>query len=226
MAERIRTNAQGIVEGYDDETGEVLWVQAQKPTKSGKPRRVSGPGKGVATDTKETHHFVLDGNGRKIWVPKGTNPDHLPKTVWPYSQVTADQVLAKITEGYTVTQIGKMEGFPPQHTIYKWVRQVPEFRNQMKLARSDRAEFFHDKVIESAEKADPENVQAERLRVDAYKWAASVGDPDQYGTRVKHAGDVDAPLGFIVVTGVPEQPAIDVPSEMVSQSVHSEGETE
>ncbi|HAR41984.1 MAG TPA: hypothetical protein DCS07_05030 [Bdellovibrionales bacterium] len=201
-----RVNAEGVLEGLDPETGAVLWVEKKKRS-SRDPARI----KYTNADKKpsETHHHIIDDRGRKLWVPKGTNPDELPRVAFPFAQVTCDQILQKVTEGLAVTQIGQLEGFPPAHTIFRWLREHPEFRAHMRIARECRADFFEGKVIEVADTVDEDNVQASRVKVAAYQWVAQISNPDVYGNKTKVVGDPDRPITYIIDTGISRTPRTD-----------------
>jgi hypothetical protein len=196
------------MEGIDPETSEVVEVEKRKEmVRNGVKVKASSPGRGRRKkEDKNTHHYVIDGTGKKLWVPKGTNPDHLPVTIYPYSQTTCDHILQLVTEGKTIQEIGLTEGLPPAHIIHKWLRLHPEFKAGMKQAKEARAEFFADKVIEIANQGTVhhKDVPFEKLKADIYKWGASVGDAEQYGSRTKVVGDPNAPVAFTIVTGVPE----------------------
>jgi hypothetical protein len=144
----------------------------------------------------------LDSAGRKIRVPKGTNPDHIPRRVWPFSEVTCMHICQKIGEGCTLREIGLMEGFPPKNVIDMWSRKYPEFREELRQARASRAEYFHDEIIEVARNTDEFKNKADRLKIDTYKWVAAVNDPNTYGNQTKLTGDPNAPLSFVIETGV------------------------
>lgn len=212
-----KTRADGVLELIDTDTGAVLAIQKQKEikkeiiSKGGRP-----PGRPPA-NSPETHHWVIDGKGRKLWVPKGTNPDSLPRLIYPYCEVTSDFVLQKITEGMTLPSISKLEGMPPVAAFYKWMRDYPEFRTKMELARKARAEFYADQAIETARSADDDTVQADRLRVDTYKWAAEVNDRETYGKQTKVTGNT-GPTVIFIDTGIKDSvdEAIDVTPEKQS----------
>jgi hypothetical protein len=200
VGEATRIAADGLLEGYDTETGTVLWREKKKDVDPTKPMRRGGKrGRPAFTDT---HHTVIDGNGRKIRVPKGTNPDYLPHTVWPYSKVTCDNICMEISEGATLSEVSLMEGFPSRKVIFNWLREYPEFRQAMKIARELRAEHFHDKIVGVAKNAKEKTAKRDRLQLDAYKWVAGVNDPGTFGNQTKIVGDANAPLKLIVETGV------------------------
>lgn len=126
-----------------------------------------------------------------------------------------------MTEGKTIAEIGFMQGLPPAHVIHKWVRQHPEFKAELKQAKEGRAEYYADKVMAIGDKhIDPREANVERLKMDIFKWGAEVGNPHEFGKATKLTGDPNAPLSFIIDTGVrragegiEEKETIEVESE-------------
>lgn len=206
MPDQWREGPGGILE-LISEKGEVLAIQKVKHTYTDSggvlQRKFRGrPSKAAA----QTHHYVLDSRGRKIWVPKGTNPEHLPNVIYPYNQITAELICRFVREGKTLLAISQMEGMPPRHAIFTWKARYPEFKALVDQAKKDRAEYFADLAIEEAENSKESRVQSDRLRTETYKWAAEVGDREQFGRSMKHTGDPAAPLGFIIDTGIRRDP--------------------
>lgn len=200
-----RVGVDGFLELVDEETGHVLERQ-KRPDKvkdsEGKPVRVS-PRRGRSKkEDNETHHYIRDSKNRKVWVPKGTSADHIPRYVYPYAQVTHDLICAKVMEGYTVKEIGKMQGFPPDYVIYSWVSKYPEFAADVKKAKKMRAEIFADEVIGIARSTSKDTVLEDRLKSELLKWGAEVGDPEQFGKKTKITGDARQPVAFLIDTGI------------------------
>lgn len=214
MATKFVENKEGILEEIDLETGQVVSLQKpQKRLKPGKKRRLNR--RNTSLDVMDTVHYVVDSAGRQRLVAKGTNPDFLPREVWPYSQVIADKICELLIDGMTLMEICKQEGFPTKGTVYSWRNKYKEFDERVKKAKELRAESFHDKAIETAEQAEKRTIHQSRLQVETYKWAAEVGKPSEYGKQTKVVGDANAPIGFIISTGIerdPEPKQID-PSE-------------
>lgn len=198
-----RTGEDGTLECIDVETGHVIEVEKKKEFDRKGTRYVrGGPGRGRRSrDGSDTHHWVMIGKN-KMWVPKGTNPDDQAKVVWPFSQSLCDTIAELISEGKTLSQICTIEGFPPAGVINKWQMAHPETKAQFKEARAMRAQVFHDLTIETAEHSEPETAASDKLLVDTYKWAAEVGDRETYGKQQKITGDPNAPIGFIIDTGI------------------------
>jgi hypothetical protein len=207
-----RTGSDGLLECVDSDTGEVLYKQTTKDEIKPGSLRKGGTGRGRRSKDGLTHHVVLDGRGRKLVVPIGTNPDDLPRCIYPYSQITCDHILAKVSEGATLTEIGLMDGFPPASIIGKWVREHPEFKAQMKLARAARAEYYADQVIEVAKKVKEGTAKSSRVKMDAYTWAAEMNDRQTYGKQTKVVGDPDQPLSILVETGIHRDEPASIPT--------------
>jgi hypothetical protein len=108
-----------------------------------------------------------------------------------------------------------------------WARKHPDFGDALKNAREDRAEYYHDKVIETVEALkEKDDVPVVKEQVAAYKWAAEKGNPNRYGksTAEGSVGNVT----IIVDTGIPDavrivkdescqtEDAITMPSETYS----------
>lgn len=208
MGSEWRQDTDGLLKRFDTDTGEILEVQKTKrkahARKDGRVRAGRVPGR-PSQEATGHYHWITDGNGKRQWVPKGTNPDTLPHLVYPFSQVTCDLILQHVMEGMTLTSIGKLEGMPPVHIIFKWMRKYPEFHAEMREARKSRAEYFADRAIDLAENSKEHRVQSDRLKVDTYKWAADVNDRDTYGKHQKITGEVGGTI-FHVNTGVPSEP--------------------
>lgn len=134
------------------------------------------------------------------------------------SAETAKQVLALIAdEGKSLRQIAQIEGMPKPSTFLGWVNASPELAEQYARALEVRAELYADEIVEIADddsddmgfkEADTkegksavpfiklENIQRDRLRVDARKWTASKLFPKKYGDfqRQEHTGAGGGPI--------------------------------
>lgn len=134
-----------------------------------------------------------------------------PKSEYDFNPDTAIKIVKMVSGGMTFSEIGKLEGFPNYNIIQKWEARRPEFKLELNLARKLRAEVFHDKALNTAEKSDHKTVQSDRLRVDTYKWASQVNDPERFSPSMKVKGDPDAPLKIVVETGIRrDEDAIEV----------------
>jgi len=138
----------------------------------------------------------------------GVNPNDMSK--YKFSLDTALLVCQKIREGATLKQIGDDPSLPSLTVIHYWRRSNLSFNEEIKLARKERAEFYHDKVLEITEQTvDRDEVTVAKFKADQYRWAAEKGDPSSYGNKVEHSGSNTAP-SIVIVTGIKRQPDIEV----------------
>lgn len=179
-----RLNKDGLVEIVDEKTGQILAIQED-----------------MLEVGKDGFYEAELQDGTKVLIQKGVSLDKVTgyKSI-PFSNVMADVICQKVVEGHSLTQICGKDGIPPYPTVIRWQQQHPEFKEALQYARQDRSETFHDKAINQAEKSIDSG--ADKLRVDTYKWAASVGNPETYGSKTKVIGDKNAPLQLIVDTGI------------------------
>lgn len=122
-------------------------------------------------------------------------------------------VCQKIREGATLKEIADDATLPSLTVIHYWRRTNATFDEEIKLARKERAEYYHDRVLEIADEVvDRDDVPVAKFKADQYRWAAEKGDPSSYGNKVEHSGSNTAPA-IVVVTGIDRKP--DVITEAV-----------
>jgi transposase-like protein len=205
-------NSQGQDELYDEDTGEIVAVGKKRE----RDRNGSRLGRSHAKGAQ--HHWVKvrNADGNVCIVPAGTDPTTLPakKPAFTYSELTKDLIIQEVLKGHSLMKISRMEGMPTQDVIYTWRSKYPDFERAVREAKKLRAEYHADLVLDIAENTTKETNVEDRLKVEVYKWAASVEDPDQFGTRIKHAGDAQNPVQWVIQTGVPqsEEKPIEVES--------------
>lgn len=119
-----------------------------------------------------------------------------------YNPELATAICARISQGESLRKILRDPGMPDHVTIYKWIRDFPEFLTQYTTARENQADTLADEITEIAddssadtitdedgrERCDKEWVARSRLRVDARKWVASKLKPKKYGERLEVDG--------------------------------------
>ena len=94
--------------------------------------------------------------------------------------------------------------------INYWRRNNIQFDEEIKQARKERAEHYHDKVIEIADEiVDKDDVPVANFKATQYKWAAEKGDPSSYGSKIEHTGSNVAPA-IVVVTGIKRAPQEEI----------------
>lgn len=184
----------GLIELVDMKSGEVVAVQRSAyPLFAGEQQ--------VMVEQKLP-------DGSTVRVQKGVDIGLLASTEHlTYNQVMVDLICQKITEGYSLSKICRMEGFPSYSTISHWRRINQVFNKQLEEAKRDRAEYYRDKVIEEAENAEStkDPINAHALRVEAYKWAAGMDDA-KYSPKSKVEATLNTPVQIIVDTGIDRRP--------------------
>lgn len=189
-----------------DRDGNVLW--REELTKPQRKKLEKGIAVRKYTKRAVKYTYVRSQTGEPVLVPIGFNLEKLPvpkglkNKVIEYSRVLADQILLLVSEGFSIDEIGRMDGFPTRYLIAFWIKDHPEFAEKMIAAKKAQAAAYADKVHEIAHTVDEGNSKSAKVSMDGFKWLASVGDPDAFGNRTKITGDPNAPLGIIVETGI------------------------
>lgn len=137
-----------------------------------------------------------------------------------YSQELADTICARLAEGESLRSVCRDDAMPAMSSIFKWMREHPEFSNQYARAKEESADAMAEDVLEIADNEveqplivdglpmqvdgklvmvkDNVSVQHAKLRVDTRKWLMSKMKPKKYGERVAVAGDETSPLQVII----------------------------
>lgn len=132
-----------------------------------------------------------------VWIEKGIDVDKINfQKPWPFSKILGDLICQRLVEG--VTTLKACEEFQIPYSLFvRWKREFPEFGEQLEQAKKDRAEAFHDKAIQKAQES-----KRPYLEVDTLKWAAEKGDQAKFGMQTKIVGDKNAPIAFVLETGI------------------------
>lgn len=169
------------------------------------------PGVLVPLDPPPPSELALDLGGRKEREP--------------FDEATVARVVEYYGLGLSLAKIAQQEACPSYSTLVYWIKTHPSFRKQLEECEAARALYYRDKALEAAEAADePESVPAERLRFDAYKWAAETADPAKFGKKTVVSGDAQRPIQFVIHTGVPapDKPAIELTADGLVKEVVAE----
>lgn len=142
--------------------------------------------------TQEAHGAGDGASGRR----KGGRPTK-------YTPELGDRICAWIADGNSARSACVEFGFA-MSTLFKWLRDRPQFSEQYARACEARADTLAEEIIEIADDSsrdwskddegndvfNHEHVQRDRLRVDARKWAAARMNPRKWGDRqqVEHSG--------------------------------------
>lgn len=121
-----------------------------------------------------------------------------------FTKDIADQICERLSEGDSLRTICGEEWSPGKSTVFRWLAENKEFRDQYARAREQQAELYAAELVDIADEnpKDAAGVQRNRLRVDTRKWVASKLLPKKYGD--------NASLALTGAEGGPIQAAITV----------------
>lgn len=208
-------NKDGYMEIIDMLSGKIVAVQKSRES--------------VLIGNVDRAREVTLENGDKMWVELGINHEGMQLLAYPYSLLQAEAIACLIAEGNSLRMIARRPGFPSLQIMRRWRTDHPEFEERLRNARKDRADYYVDKVIDAAEAAtDKEDAPAAKIKIDAFRWAAGVDDPDMYANKAKVQGDAAVPITIIVNTGISRGPSVS-PGESIETThrlVHEDEEIE
>ena len=209
----------GEIEIRDAETGELIAKQMES---KGNLERIE---EGRPPKRKKAHTkwiWKKNKNGVPLLVENAQNAWELPDD---YQAIRAEKQLhlniaMLVSEGHTFTAISKFDNMPPRYVLFNWYARCPEFKVLIDEARRLRAEHYHDKLAEVAETVKEYNAKSSKVKADIYKALMAVGDRERFGTQTKVVGDPNAPIAFIIDTGIRRQeqePPIPVESRVINE---------
>lgn len=98
-----------------------------------------------------------------------------------FSQAIFDTICERLSNGESLRGICRDDGMPQVSTVWRWMVDNEERRNQYTRAREEQADTLADEIVAIADNAT--DAQIARLRVDARKWFASKVAPKKYGDK-------------------------------------------
>tara|TARA_Y100000310_G_scaffold338542_3_gene428476 strand:- start:20 stop:442 length:423 start_codon:yes stop_codon:yes gene_type:complete len=101
-----------------------------------------------------------------------------------YCEETARKVCEGLESGLSLRKVCEAPDMPSKTSVFRWLSQHEEFRDQYARAREIGAEVRFDELEELAATATPESVSVVKLQVDTRKWALSKMQPRKYGDKV------------------------------------------
>lgn len=121
-----------------------------------------------------------------------------------------EDLLTRLRCGETLRSICRDPAMPGRETVFRWMHQDKEFRDQYAEAREIGLDSMFDEALEIAddtsqdtltdeegrERLNSEWVQRSRLRIDTRKWYLARAMPKKYGEKVEQTlvGDPDRPV--------------------------------
>lgn len=113
----------------------------------------------------------------------GRPSDYLP-------EVAAD-ICSLLADGESLRKVCERQGMPGKATVFRWLAQHEDFRDQYAKATETRADAIFEDIFDIADEVAEEAsaVAKARLRIDARKWALARMNPKKYGDKVSQEID-------------------------------------
>lgn len=177
----------GYYEVYDMVTGDLIAVQGRGGPNLAGTRQLTLPDGKVVTVDADVDTTILE-----------NNLSSKPRT---YSERTVAHLCQLVATGESVTRACNRLDMPSYATLCRWRRVHPHIDEDLEQARRDRAEYLRDMAMQEALVADESNIQSQKLKHEAYKWAAAKDLPSRYEGKSKVDVAVTATT-IMVATGI------------------------
>lgn len=131
-----------------------------------------------------------------------------------YTQESADKICSLLADGMSLRAVCREEKMPDKATVFRWLREHKEFRDQYARATEERTEAqseilleIGDESIEAAHSADPKAANAVvsgyKLKADNLKWSMSKMKPKKYGDKIDvTSGGEKLPTPIVPLHGI------------------------
>lgn len=127
-----------------------------------------------------------------------------------YSLEVAEELCQRIASPMSLKKACEPEHLPSMSSVFKWLREKPEFSQMYAKAVEERAEAHAEELLDIADdgrndylesqedgggtayRYNGEAINRSRLRVDTRKWLLAKLQPRKYGDRIhtEHSGTV------------------------------------
>ena len=119
-----------------------------------------------------------------------------------YTPEIGEKICDAIVEGESgknsLREVCKLPGMPSRATVYRWLRDYPDFAKLYELATDDRADGYMDEIVDIAEncRATKSGIAKAKLQIYAREKYAAKIRPRKYGEKVdvNHGGQVGNPV--------------------------------
>ena len=118
-----------------------------------------------------------------------------------YTPELAAKFCAAIADGGTLRSVCKKPGMPSKATVFRWLREYPDFLKLYEIATDERADTLVDEIVDIADncKNDADSIRKARLRIDARVEQAQRMKPRKYGRQLQLTGNEGGPLTVEIV---------------------------
>lgn len=129
-----------------------------------------------------------------------------------YTNQIADKFCAYVADGDTIRKACKREGMPSKATVFRWLREYPEFAKMYEIATDERADSQVDEIVEIADncKTDADSIRKAKLRIYARVEQAQKMKPKKYGVKLQHMGDGGGPIQHKAVTAMSDDELMSI----------------
>ena len=103
-----------------------------------------------------------------------------------YTPELADHICRRLAIGDSMRKVCSDPEMPDITTVFKWIREKPEFAQQYARAKDESAHAHSERILEVVDRVlnDEVNPNAARVAIDALKWTAARMMPKRFGDRV------------------------------------------
>ena len=98
-----------------------------------------------------------------------------------YSDTLANEICAAVELGGAIYKLcDELDHWPAEGTIYRWVEELPEFKERFTRARQRKAHRFVEEMATIAD-GDRPDVRRDELRIKTRQWVAGMLNREAYG---------------------------------------------
>ena len=117
-------------------------------------------------------------------------------TATTYKPKLAARFCAAIADGKSIRAVCKIEGMPSKATVFRWLREHPEFQALYEIATDERADTLIDEIVDIADscRVDADSIRKAKLRIHARVEQAQRMKPRKYGNKMQLTGDGGGPV--------------------------------
>jgi hypothetical protein len=106
-----------------------------------------------------------------------------------YTPELGREFCERLTVAEGLDEVCAQPDMPCEMTVYRWCREIPEFREWYRAARELHAHWLFDEAWRIARHARWDGWRGARLAIDTIRWRIAVLAPESYG---KRAGEGEA----------------------------------
>lgn len=143
-----------------------------------------------------------------------------------FTKEIGDAICAQLAEGISLRTVCLAEDMPSKTSVFRWLREHEEFRDQYARAKEEAADAFVEEMIDISDdgsndwmeqlddegktkgwRENGEAIVRSRLRVDTRKWIASKLKAKKYGDKLELGGPGGGPIQVMINDPTRRKPA-------------------